>query len=689
MDLSNNYFGTSHVGRVRTENQDCYGVFISPGNYSIYAICDGMGGAKGGKVASSLAVKSLSENLDSIAKVHDFDTAVSVINNIFDQANQAVFKLSHEDPHLSGMGTTMIVLFFFKFGAFVAHVGDSRLYLVKDNNISILTKDHTFAQELVDAGAITVSNANKSPVSHLLTKAVGIQKKVEVEVSKIDNLEKSDLFILGSDGLHNHLKEDKILELSNKFLTKDAIGSKWNLEKITKTLVDEALNQGGTDNVSVISVSPIYPMGIKPSDDNLSPEVSFIYDEENDPARFFNPTIYSASNAKVNTLPMLLWLILGLVLFSFIIRTIWISSGVFGVASNKQVSSSNFITKLGKDTYQKNNKSNGSSESLSIFEQFIALEDILGDKEQIVSLVQRKNKELLSVSAEPIADSEEYELLLFPDQPIDWSEDEKVIKSLHSPEKNAGVDTKNNNENKNLLGLDESLEIIKNKSDLRERIADIDQKLVSLTIDTEEEISKTKETLKQESSDILNEINLLAKAKHIAEETRISFSEKFKDVTGEDLLRLASLYTSIDPSLEPLRKKILEANRQIEFYKKLLSQSSAQIGVATILSSVSRDKSDLEEELKQKISSLSVKNTSEISEYITNIDWLSSLLLLESQRYNRNISFIGAYQSLTKDRKIGVFKALAEKREELFSEYSNLNKQVSLEREFELQTKNQ
>ena len=251
-DHSSNFlhYGITHQGKVRKENQDAYGVF-SKNSWSIFVVCDGMGGAKGGRVASSLCLEVISKALEEIESptIEDLVTATT-------EANRVLFLVSRKDIDLQGMGTTLVLFASLDSGYYSIHVGDSRLYRLKNNHLQILTRDHTYAQELIDSGTLSESSAKRSPISHLLTKAVGTEPIINPEISKLEDLADSDILVLSSDGLYAHLNRQKIEELvleklDGKNLHTD---SKIILESITKYLVDMTLAAGATDNTTVLSI---------------------------------------------------------------------------------------------------------------------------------------------------------------------------------------------------------------------------------------------------------------------------------------------------------------------------------------------------------------------------------------------------------------------------------------------------
>lgn len=230
-------------GLRRSENQDNYG-FAHTDRVSMYLVCDGMGGARGGKVASAIAVNSI------LRSAFDATGGVTVdsLRQAFEQTNTKIFKLSREEKSLEGMGTTAVLLVLVGDRAIAAHVGDSRMYLVRDGKISRTTRDHTIVQDLIDSGAITLDDAGKHPLAHMLTRSLGPAESVEAEIRELDGpVRPGDKFLVCCDGLYNHVSDPEIEEvLSNN-----------EPDKAAEILLQKALAGGGLDNITVEVVEPL------------------------------------------------------------------------------------------------------------------------------------------------------------------------------------------------------------------------------------------------------------------------------------------------------------------------------------------------------------------------------------------------------------------------------------------------
>lgn len=235
----------SDTGRSRKENQDHFGYYIPKGKKihkkgMIMTVADGMGGHTGGKTASELAVKILlSEYYKDPRGIPDS------LESSFIKANQGVFDKS-KDENFHGMGTTLTSVVLKSNEMYFAHVGDSRGYLIRDNEIQQFTEDHSYVQSLIKAGVITEDEARTHPERNKITRAIGINEKLKVDVSETPRILKTgDYLLLCSDGLHGVVLEDEILNTFMTFKEPDLICRK---------LIEMANDQGGPDNITALIV---------------------------------------------------------------------------------------------------------------------------------------------------------------------------------------------------------------------------------------------------------------------------------------------------------------------------------------------------------------------------------------------------------------------------------------------------
>lgn len=246
---------TTDTGRKRSHNEDNVGNDIDRG---IAVVADGMGGHKGGATASQLAVdttlKRLTDGLDT--GVGDGDgagfTGESVLaREALEQSNRVIHDTAAHHPQYEGMGTTLVAAVFYEDQLTLAHVGDSRAYRLRDGHLEQLTRDHTLMQELIERGFYTPEEARKSLNRNVVTRALGIEPEVQVDVQEEVALP-GDLYLLCSDGLNDMLDDDTIR------LTLTDLGD--NLQQGANRLIEQANEQGGQDNVSVVLVKVLKPL---------------------------------------------------------------------------------------------------------------------------------------------------------------------------------------------------------------------------------------------------------------------------------------------------------------------------------------------------------------------------------------------------------------------------------------------
>lgn len=238
----------SDIGLRREENQDSYGI-IESDNFKLFIVADGMGGVKGGGVASSLAINVLKECLEDKAELN-----ANAICAAVKHANAEIFEKGTNDPSLAGMGTTYVGLGFVGTTLFVSSVGDSRAYRVRDNNIVQLTTDHTLVQELLKSGAISPDQADNHPVSHMLTRSLGPAPDTEVDCFVCsDGPARGDIYLLCSDGLYNLVRDHEMAQIVQDNYIDTAV----------QKLIKLANERGGTDNITVIvvEVGEEFPVG--------------------------------------------------------------------------------------------------------------------------------------------------------------------------------------------------------------------------------------------------------------------------------------------------------------------------------------------------------------------------------------------------------------------------------------------
>lgn len=233
------------VGKVRGSNQDSYATGELPGGVAWAVVCDGMGGAAGGNVASSVAVKIISEKITS---TFHSGMSVSSIKNMLvtaiNAANVSIYDMSGANEDLKGMGTTVVACVVSEGNACVAHAGDSRAYLISENLISQLTTDHSMVQEMVETGKITPDEAKDHPRKNIITRALGVAEKIDVDFCS-EPFSGNDVLLLCTDGLTNYLENRVIMDVAQTD----------RYYEIADRLVHLANSNGGGDNITVVAIA--------------------------------------------------------------------------------------------------------------------------------------------------------------------------------------------------------------------------------------------------------------------------------------------------------------------------------------------------------------------------------------------------------------------------------------------------
>ena len=234
-------YSATDVGQKRKMNQDYVFVSENPvGNLpNLFVVADGMGGHNAGDYASSHAVQTL---VDEIRRDADFNP-IKVIRHAIETANTEILERSRREEHLRGMGTTIVVCTVVGHYAYVANVGDSRLYVIQ-GEIHQVTKDHSLVQEMVRMGEIKPEEARNHPDKNIITRAVGVSEKVKIDIFE-RQLRAGEYIILCSDGLTNMLEDEEIGRI---------LKTPGTIEERAERLIDAANQNGGRDNIAVILI---------------------------------------------------------------------------------------------------------------------------------------------------------------------------------------------------------------------------------------------------------------------------------------------------------------------------------------------------------------------------------------------------------------------------------------------------
>lgn len=237
-------FAKSDIGKERKVNEDFYYISKPEDKIKLFILADGMGGYNAGEVASKMATeavrdyiqKHFEKNKSSKEKIEQ------LLIDAIEHANTVVYKKAQSKKDLSGMGTTLDVCLIYNSKIYIGHVGDSRVYRIRKEFMRRLTKDHSYVQTLVEDGKITKEEARTHPKRNMLTKALGCTPKAEPDVYTKTFI-KDDIILMNSDGLTNMVKENEIYNIIKE-----------NKENATESLVKQANDNGGYDNITVVII---------------------------------------------------------------------------------------------------------------------------------------------------------------------------------------------------------------------------------------------------------------------------------------------------------------------------------------------------------------------------------------------------------------------------------------------------
>lgn len=247
-------------GRVRGHNEDC---IESRPESGVVVLADGMGGYNAGEVASGMATSLIAAGManawtKSALKNMEREQASAYSQQLLQaevgKANKAIFEAAQKDPQCAGMGTTLVACLFYDNFLTVGHIGDSRLYRLRNDALEQITRDHSLLQEQIDSGLITKEDARSSHNKNLVTRALGIDPEVDAEIHSYEVLE-GDLYLLCSDGLNDMIEDEEIQ------MTLIALRS--NLDLTAQQLVQAANDAGGRDNISVMLIKVVSEFGVE------------------------------------------------------------------------------------------------------------------------------------------------------------------------------------------------------------------------------------------------------------------------------------------------------------------------------------------------------------------------------------------------------------------------------------------
>ena len=237
-------FAKTDIGRERKINQDYFYISNPESEIKLFIIADGMGGYNGGEVASEMATELVRKFINENYEKYDQsdERRMELIRDAIKKANLEVFKKSDKVTELKGMGTTIDVCLIYNSKMFVGHIGDSRVYRIRNNFIRRITKDHSYVQKLIDDGTITREQASIHPKKNMITRALGCEESVEPDIY-VKKFLPDDIILMTTDGLTNMIKEEEIRDIIKE-----------NPEKAISKLIEKANKNGGLDNITGIII---------------------------------------------------------------------------------------------------------------------------------------------------------------------------------------------------------------------------------------------------------------------------------------------------------------------------------------------------------------------------------------------------------------------------------------------------
>ena len=242
------FYGLTDIGVKREKNEDAISIPSENEPIKLFILADGMGGAKAGEKASQVAIQTIRDyvRLNFIKIERTKEEIEELIRKAMVEANREVFELSQAYKEYSGMGTTVLVALIYRGRLYIGHIGDSRVYRLRQSVLRQLTKDHSYVQELLRQGSITIEEAKNHPQKNVLLKALGCDRDIVPDVIT-KGFVKGDIILLCSDGLTNMVDDKQIYEIIMKNTS--------DLNVACKMLIDTANRNGGADNISAIIIS--------------------------------------------------------------------------------------------------------------------------------------------------------------------------------------------------------------------------------------------------------------------------------------------------------------------------------------------------------------------------------------------------------------------------------------------------
>ncbi len=248
------FYGSTDVGMRRAVNQDNFIIRKYADHVMFAVVCDGMGGAAGGSIASAQAAATFRRELDAAEEAYplfeglEVDAIEHILVSAAEEANLAVYKMGRSEEELSGMGTTLVGCLVLPGRIYTVNVGDSRMYMDVGEGLFQVTKDHSYVQYLVDMGKLTKEEAKVSKQKNIIIRAVGTERTVDVDFF-VTEYRREARMLLCSDGLTNHVDEASLEEILRRTETEE------DLQEACEEMIRRANDLGGTDNITAVAIA--------------------------------------------------------------------------------------------------------------------------------------------------------------------------------------------------------------------------------------------------------------------------------------------------------------------------------------------------------------------------------------------------------------------------------------------------
>lgn len=229
--------GLTNIGLVRKRNEDAY---LIDTDRNLFMVCDGMGGHRGGDIASSLATETVNQEL----KFHDLSDLPEALQKAVQTANRTIWETGKRDEELNEMGTTITAAVLYEDQLLIAHVGDSSLLIIRDDEVIKPTFDHTLAEQMLKDGLIDKEDDRYKSFHHVLTRALGVDKQVDIDIHQIE-VKTGDWILLCTDGLSNMIDQQEINTL---------LKGQHEPQEASQQLLDLAIARGGHDNITIVLI---------------------------------------------------------------------------------------------------------------------------------------------------------------------------------------------------------------------------------------------------------------------------------------------------------------------------------------------------------------------------------------------------------------------------------------------------